>query len=146
MSDELFSLRPAVGKDRELIDAYAYAEGMDRLPSLGDVTVAANANDECVGFLRLAFSDAGVAHVNPVVVYGTWRGYGVGRALMEDALDRCGELRLVARGSSVGFYRTLGFSDIAWDDIAPGVTEDCEHCDFRDECGPVPMAAVAARL
>lgn len=143
MSDELFTLRPAADKDRGLIDAYAYAEGMDRIPSLENVTVAANAEDECVGFLRLAFSDAGVAHVNPVVVYGAWRGYGVGRALMEDALARCGELRLVARGSSVGFYRALGFSEVPWEDIATYVTEDCEHCDLRDECEPVPMAKVA---
>ena len=139
--EELFTLRPAVEKDRLLIDQYTYAEGMDFLPSLESVTVAANADGDCVGFLRLAFSDEGIAHVNPVVTYSAWRGYGVGRALVEDALARCGELRLVARGSSIGFYRELGFSEIGWEDIAPGVTEDCEHCDMREECGPLPMAA-----
>ena len=139
MAEELFTLRPAVEGDRELIDRYTYVEGMDSLPSLENVTVAATADDECVGFLRLAFSDAGVAHVNPVVVYSAWRGYGVGRALVEDALARCGELRLVARGKSIPFYRALGFAEATWEDIAPGVTEDCDNCDAREECGPLPM-------
>lgn len=137
--DSLFTLRPAKEEDRELIDAYTYAEGMDFLPSLENVTVAANDADQCVGFLRLAFSAKQVAHVNPVVVYSEWRGFGVGRALVEDALARCGELRLVARGGSIPFYRALGFSETSWENIAPGVTEDCEHCGIRQECGPLPM-------
>lgn len=140
MSDSLFTLRPAKEDDRELIDAYTYAEGMDFLPSLENVTVAANDGDQCVGFLRLAFSGDGIAHVNPVVVYSEWRGFGVGRALVEDALARCGELRLVARGGSIPFYRALGFAETPWENIAPGVTEDCEHCEMRQECGPLPMA------
>lgn len=139
MAEGLFTLRAAVEKDRALIDRYTYAEGMDTLPSLENVTVAANADDQCVGFLRLAFSEAGIAHVNPVVVYSAWRGYGVGRALVEDALARCGELRLVARGQSIPFYQALGFAETTWDNIAPGVTEDCANCDIREECGPLPM-------
>ena len=66
MSD-LFTLRPAREGDWELINYYAYREGMDAIPSLENVTVAANGDDDCVGFCRLAFSEAGIAHVNPVV-------------------------------------------------------------------------------
>ena len=61
----MFTLRPAREGDWELINYYAYCEGMDNIPSLDNVTVAANGDDQCVGFLRLAFSDAGVAHINP---------------------------------------------------------------------------------
>ncbi len=61
-----------------------------------------------------------VAHVNPVVVNRDWRGYGVGRALMDDALARYGELRFVARGGAVAFYRALGYEEISWDDVDTG--------------------------
>ena len=112
---------------------------MDDIPSLDNVTVAANGDDQCVGFLRLAFSEAGVAHINPVVTYAEWRGFGVGRALVENACARHDEVRLVARGKSIGFYRALGFVEIPWEDIAPGVTEECDGCPLIDECDPLPM-------
>ena len=123
MSD-LFTLRPAREGDWELINYYAYREGMDAIPSLENITVAANGDDDCVGFCRLAFSEAGIAHVNPVVINEQWRGYGVGRALIDDARAHHNEIRLVARGKSIEFYRVLGFTEIPWDDIAPGVTEE----------------------
>ena len=45
MSD-LFTLRPAREGDWELINYYAYREGMDTIPSLENVTVAANGDDD----------------------------------------------------------------------------------------------------
>ena len=110
MSD-LFTLRPAREGDWELINYYAYREGMDAIPSLENVTVAANGDD----------------------------GYGVGRALIDDARAHHDEIRLVARGKSIEFYRVLGFTEIPWDDIAPGVTEECDGCPLIEECGPLPM-------
>lgn len=142
MSD-LFTLRSAKADDIELLNAYAYREGMDDLPSLDRVRVAVNDADEPVGFIRIALDDAGAAFVNPVVVYSAWRGYGVGRALVESALREYGELRLVSRGSSKGFYSALGFEECGWDLISEGVTDDCAHCDIRGECGPQPMRRIA---
>lgn len=136
---ELFSLRAAVEEDRPYLDAYCWNEGMDNLPSLERVTVAANGDGESVGFIRIAFGANGVAHVNPVVVHGSWRGYGVGRALMEAATAEYGELRLVARGASVPFYRALGLEDCAWELIDTSVTENCDGCELVPECGPQPM-------
>ena len=74
-----------------------------------------------------------------VVINEQWRGYGVGRALIDDARAHHDEIRLVARGKSIGFYRVLGFTEIPWDDIAPGVTEECGGCPLIEECGPLPM-------
>ncbi|MDO4502371.1 MAG: GNAT family N-acetyltransferase [Coriobacteriia bacterium] len=141
MSD-LVTLRPAEERDVPYLNSYCYSEGMDNVPSLENVTVAVNASDEPVGFIRLAFSDAGIAHVNPVVVHPVWRGYGVGRILVQDALDAHGELRLVSRGSSLAFYQAMGFQNIPWSDIAPGVTDDCDGCELREECQPQPMRKV----
>ena len=77
--------------------------------------------------------------MNPVVSCATWRGWGVGRALVEEALARVGELRLVARGASVPFYRALGFKEVPWDAIAPTIAADCDGCEMRGECAPLPM-------
>ena len=140
---ELFTLRAATEADRPYLDSYAYAEGMDNLPSLEGVAVAANASDEPVGFIRIVRNSQGVAHVNPVVVHAGWRGYGVGRALMEAAQRECGELRLVSRGSSKPFYDALGFECCGWDLIEPGVSDDCDGCEMRAECCPQPMRKVA---
>lgn len=139
MTDALFTLRPAREADRAYLDAYCYSEGMDYLPDLENVTVAANASDEAVGFIRIAFGSNGVAHVNPVVVHASWRGYHVGEALMNDAQERLGELRLVARGSSRGFYERLGFEPCPWEEIDMTVTENCDVCTLVEECRPCPM-------
>ena len=96
----LFTLRPATTKDLPAIDVVADPEGMGPMPSADHITVAVNADDEVVGFLRLQEAD-GLWHVNPVAVYPTWRRFGVGQALMGDALAKTGELGLVARGPSV---------------------------------------------
>lgn len=137
--EELFTLRPAKEEDLELLDAYAYWEGMDNMPSIENITVAVNADDAPVGFIRIAMGANGIAHVNPVVTARAWRGYGVGKALMEDALERYGELRLVSRGTSIPFYRALGYEEIAWEDIDKAVVDDCDGCELFEECGPVPM-------
>lgn len=136
---DLFTLRDAREDDLPTLNAYNYNEGMDAFTSAENIRVAVNEAGEIVGYLRLAFSPQGVAHVNPVVTYPTWRGYGVGRALMDEALERHGELRFVARGASVGFYEKLGYEPIPWDEVCLDVAEDCRACSLVDECNPQPM-------
>ena len=139
MSD-LFTIRDARESDMRLIDAYANAEGMDVMPGPERIRVAVNDDDVVVGFCRLQDDANGIAYVNPIVTYDAWRGYGVGRALIEDARAAAGELRLIARGASVGFYRKLGFSDMPWDEVdLHAASEDCDNCPYRESCGPVPM-------
>ncbi len=141
--NDLFSLRPARDADKALLDTYTYAEGMDNIPDVEGVTVAVNSDDIPVGFIRIVIDGKGIANVYPIVTYAAWRRYGVGRALIDDALSRFGELKLVSRGSSRGFYETLGFQECAWTEIEPGFSEDCSACSWRDECNPCPMRLVA---
>lgn len=136
----LFSIRDARPDDMPLIDSYAAAEGMDHMPGAARIRVAVDGADAPVGFCRLQDDAAGIAYVNPIVTYGPWRGYGVGRALIEDAAARAGELRLIARGTSEGFYRKMGFREMGWDEVdLEAASEDCDRCPYRAECGPVPM-------
>ena len=137
---DLFNIRDARETDMGAIDAYAHAEGMDSIPGPSRVRVAVNDNDEVVGFCRLQDDVNGIAYVNPIVTYSAWRGYGVGRALMEDARAIAGELRLIARGTSEAFYRKLGFKEMTWDEVdLEAASEDCDNCPYRESCGPVPM-------
>lgn len=139
MTEALFTMRSAREDDRAYLDSYCYAEGMDNLPNLENVTVAVNSADEPVGFIRIAIGGNGVAHVNPVVVHKSWRGYHVGETLMAREQERYGELRLVARGSSKGFYDRLGFEPCPWDEVDLSVTENCDVCTLVEECQPCPM-------
>lgn len=139
MNDTLFSIRSAEECDLASINAFAHAEGMDSIDTVESVFSAVNTDDELVGFIRIAFDDASIAHVNPVVVYHTWRGFGVGRALTKYALERFGELRLVSRGNSKPFYEALGFTSCAWEDIYPPIAQECDGCEMREECNPTPM-------
>ena len=137
---ELFSIRDARPSDMSAVDALAHAEGMDSIPGPSRVRVAVNGGGEVVGFCRLQDDANGIAYVNPVVVYRTWRGYGVGRALIEDARAAAGELRLVSRGASEGFYRRLGFTEMPWSDVdLKAASEDCDNCPYRSTCNPLPM-------
>lgn len=140
MSDELFTMRAAREDDMALINTYAYREGMPDIPGVEGVTAAVNDADQPVGFIRIKHGADGTAHINPVVVYEPWRRYGVGRALVEDALAREGELRLVSRGGSLAFYRALGFEDVPWDAIDPEIASECDGCELIDECRPQPVA------
>ena len=138
--EDLFTIRDARAPDMPLIDSYAHAEGMDRMPGPERIRVAVDADDAVVGFCRLQDDVNGVAYVNPIVTYSAWRGYGVGRALIEDAREIAGELRLISRGTSEGFYRKLGFVEMSWEDVdLEAASEDCDNCPYREACHPVPM-------
>lgn len=144
MSD-LIRIRTAEPDDCATLTAYSALEGMGPIEPEDTVRVAVSDDGDIVGFIRLVFDEAGVCHVNPVVVYSTWRGFGVGRALVEDALREFGELRLVSRGTSTPFYEALGFEAIPWDDIHPPIAAECDECELFDECDPLPMRKIASR-
>lgn len=142
MSHELFTIRDARPSDKAVLDQYANMEDMETIPSLEGVRVAVDKNDVPVGFIRIVCADDGAAFVSPVITHESWRGCGVGRALMGEALEHYGELRLVSRGKSLPFYEALGFEHVGWDLIEKSLVEDCDHCEIREECGPVPARKV----
>lgn len=140
---ELFTLRDARESDAILINYYANCEGMDVMPSMERIRVAVNPDDQVVGFCRIQESIDGLSYINPIVVVESWRKYGVGRALIEDAHEREGMLCLVSRGEIAGFYRKLGFVEMPWDEVdLQAASEECDVCSRRAECNPVPMKLV----
>lgn len=138
----MLKLRPAREDDLATLNVYCYNEGMDNLPGVENVTVAVDSDDDPIGFVRVIIGNNDIAHVNPIVVNPYWRGYGVGHILMDDALGRYGELRLVSRGSSLGFYQRIGCTEIGWEDIDMTVTDDCVGCEMHKECCPQPVRLI----
>lgn len=136
---EHVTIRTATSEDLTTVNAFCAMEGFGAAEADDVIYVAESPAAETVGILRLVFDVDGVAHVNPVVVYPTWRRFGVGRTLIEHAHAEHGELRLVSRGSSRPFYEALGFEECPWDAIAPDVAEECSHCELEGECHPTPM-------
>ena len=136
---DLFTIRDAEERDMAYVQAYAYAEGMDPLEGPEHIRVAVNSEDIPVGFIHVDTATDGIAYVHPIVTCASWRGYGVASALLDEALSTYGELRLVARGYNEGFYGRLGFEKCSWEEIDASISADCEGCELREECGPIPF-------
>ena len=134
-----FGLRAAAPRDEAAVRALMEWGGMGLAPDWLDATVAVDDDDQLVGYLRVQQTDLG-PHVAPVAVVPSWQGRGVGRALIQDALERTQRLKLVARGEVAGFYRSIGCHEISFDEISDELEEDCRHCADREACGPVAFA------
>ena len=134
-----FTLRKAQARDEEPIRTLMATGGMGVAPDWQDAMVAVTDADRPIGYLRVQVTDKG-PHVAPVAVFPYWQGQGIGRALMEDALERFGMLKLVARGEAADFYRKLGYREIPLDEISGDLGEDCANCPDRVTCQPIAFA------
>jgi N-acetylglutamate synthase-like GNAT family acetyltransferase len=137
-TEELFHIRAAVPTDMRGINLIASLEGMDAFGDFEGFSVACNGDGDIVGFIHIE-KHVDVAYVHPIAVYPSWRGYGVGRALMECAFVVSPRVALAARGGSVPFYRALGFGDATWEELDQEVVGECDGCELRDECKPQCM-------
>lgn len=134
-----FTLREPKETDIAYLHAFNASEGMDFLESMEGVTIAADEDDDPIGYVRVMHSDDGQAYINPIVVNPLWRRRNVGRALMEKAMSENESLRLVSRGPAIPFYSSLGFEECDWSSVDPSCAEDCSNCTIREECRPLPM-------
>jgi len=135
----LIRLRRLEKADIPVVVALGEQVDMGGIDEFSDVMVAVDDADELVGFLRICIVDD-VAYVNPVVVAQEHRGEGIGRLLMREASGRFPGLQLVARGDLArGFYATVGFWEVSWEDIADDIVDQCRYCPNLEECDPMPM-------
>lgn len=137
-------IRLAEAGDYERIRELGRASDMGELEGFDTTLVACLDDGRVAGFCRVRIHD-GIAHVNPVVVDESLRGLHIGKRLMNAALERYGELRFVARGYAVPFYRRLGCEEVPWGFIAQAVASDCDGCDMAAACDPLPMRYVRKR-
>ncbi len=139
-----FDIIPFAPEYETTLKALGEDAGMGTLEGFERTAIARSAGgNEVLGFCRIRVFDD-VAYVNPLVTAPQARGMGVGRALMLHCADLYGELRLVARGYAVPFYRSIGCTDAAWQDIAPEMAGDCPACPDAATCNPQPMKLVVS--
>lgn len=139
MISPAWHIRDAVDADMELVRALFAEEGMGSITSPEGVRVAASPDNVIYGAIRCELMADGVWYIRPIVVFEVARGRGVGRTLVEDALKRHPDLRLVSEGSAAAFYDACGFEHCSFDEIDPVLIGECEACPGKDTCGPVPF-------
>ena len=139
MISPAWRIRDAVPEDVPIVNQLFASEDFPDVPGIEGLRVAADLDNTIYGACRVEIAPDGSANINPVVVFKVKQGLGVGASLVNDALKRYPDLRLVARGPSVGFYEQLGFFRCGWDDIDPKYRRDCDACPVLATCQPVPF-------
>ena len=106
-------------------------------------TVAADADDNIVGYVALHIHSPRLAEVRSLVVGAPWRGRGIGRRLVELALEEgksLGVRDVLALTYSKEFFERLGFNEIQKSDIPEHkIWQDCIKCKHFPVCNEVAM-------
>lgn len=104
--------------------------------------VAVDENDKPLGFIRIykVFEkdqpEGNGSYVYPVIVAKDLHTRGIGRALIDYAHEKHGELKLVACRASRDFYPKCGFDPLSWEFVAHRIAYDCEMCSDLPTCDP----------
>lgn len=134
-------IRDCVPEDMELIRYLFAVEGFGDLTDHTNVRVAVAEGNTIYGAIRCEEASDGSWNVRPVVVFDSVQSKGVGRALINDALKKHPDLKLVARGEIEPFYLKCGFERCEWSEIAPEFITECNLCPDRSTCAPIPFKA-----
>jgi len=100
--------------------------------------LVAEMDGELVGAARLEYEE-GKAYLRPVVVAANMQGQGVGRALVRALAQDLPALEVVARGKAAGFYKSLSFVTMPWEQVPGRYWQECHSCPDYEECRPEPM-------
>ncbi|MCD8316670.1 MAG: GNAT family N-acetyltransferase [Eggerthellaceae bacterium] len=139
MAKAEISIREASVDDLCTLNYFMELEDMESIWDVENTYVAINSFDEIVGTIRIELDEEHRAYIHPIVVYESWRGIGVGTDLVNYAQEIYGELRLVSRKESLGFYESLGSVSTGWDDIYKPIASECLDCSLIEGCGPRPL-------
>lgn len=107
---DIQAIRQAVFQTEQKVDPSHDFDGLDEMAW----HVMAYWNDQPVGTTRIRILDQQLAKIERVAVLSTYRGQGMGQALMETAiafLDRhqISDIKLNAQVQTKSFYQKLGF-------------------------------------
>jgi amino-acid N-acetyltransferase len=144
-------IRPAKVNDVEAINAIICDNAeQDRMlfRSLADIyenlqTFLVAQSDTCIAgccALEVVWSD--LAEIKSLAVDDDVRGQGVGRALVERAVDQGRGLavpRIFALTLEPGFFEKLGFAVVAKEALPMKVWRDCARCPKQQECDEIAV-------
>jgi len=105
--------------------------------------IVARTDNGIIGYLALHIHTATLAEIRSLIVGREWRGEGVGRALVQEALREGRELgvqSVLALTYSREFFERLGFHEIEKRAIPEQkIWQDCIRCKHFPVCDEVAM-------
>ena len=132
---------------RDLINEYAEQGRMlfrslsDLYESLRDFLVCEE-DGRIVGCCSLHIYWSDLAEVKSLSVQPDQQGRGIGRALIEAAVEQARELKLPKLFTLTlepEFFAKMGFSHIPMDALPHKVWSDCLRCPKQDQCDEIAM-------
>jgi len=91
---------------------------------------------EVVGCLRILDLDD-CYYLESLAVRKDRRRRGVGRQLVSQFKGK--KIVVISRGTSNGFYRSLGFQNSSWDIVPPQYRGQCRDCPDFEHCQPLVL-------
>lgn len=95
-----------------------------------------------VGCCGLAIVWADLTEIRSLAVDEAYRGQGIGKRLVEWAIEECRRLeirRLMSLTYEQGFFEKMGFEVVDKDTLPLKVWSDCVKCPKRDGCDEIAM-------
>ncbi len=131
----------------ELISEYAQRERMlfrppaDIFENLQTFSVAEESG-KVIGCCALGVIWKDLAEIKSLAVDLECKGKGVGRALVQNAIEQTREMgisRVFALTLEPTFFEKLGFSRVEKDELPMKVWSDCARCSKQDQCDEIAL-------
>lgn len=152
MSALHLTIRPATVRDvpgiARLINTFAerglmlFRSHAELYETLRDFMVCHDAEGGVVGVTALEIIWADLAEVKSLAVDPSWHGHGIGRRLVEAAIDEARRLdiqRVFALTYQQAFFEKLGFHVVDKSALPLKVWSDCIKCPKRCGCDEIAM-------
>ncbi len=150
-------VRPATIKDAKAINSLVsdYAE-LDKMlhRSMADIYenlqsfLVAEQNGKVLGCCCLQIIWSDLAEITSLAVEESKKGTGVGKALVQGAIEKAGGLcleRVFALTLEPAFFEKLGFERINMDKLPMKVWSDCARCPKQDNCDEIAVIKTVSR-
>ena len=115
----------------------------DVVERLRDFWIAEEADGTIVGCAALHVTWIGLMEIRSIAVREGDQGKGVGRRLMETALEEArsfGTSSVFVLTYVPGFFARFGFREVERDTLPQKVWQDCTKCPKYPDCGEMAMA------
>lgn len=105
--------------------------------------LVADENEVVVGCCAMEIIWSDLAEIKSLAVAPGQKGRGLGRALVEAAVEQARQLgvsRVFALTLEPRFFERIGFSVVAKEDLPMKVWSDCARCPKQQECDEIAVA------
>jgi N-acetylglutamate synthase-like GNAT family acetyltransferase len=138
MNEPALKIRNGIELDRQALSELLAANSMEDKAFDPNEFLLAEKEGKLAGAARLEWIGQEV-YLRPIVVASRAKGQGIGRALVEHLLHAWPNIKVIARGKVVDFYKKMGIISIDWTLVPETYRVECELCPDRVTCQPVPM-------